>query len=198
MNRDPSKRLLSKTRSFAFACLVGSFLVFPLAASGEVFYGKNQGLERAFPDADRVERRTYVLTKREAERLEEASESELPSRLVTIYEGWQGDELLGYAHIDVDHVRARKQALMISLTPEGRIGKIDILAFHEDTQYMVPTKVIESLTGKSFGDQIRVGVDVDAVSGATLTLRSTTAAARRMLAYYAILLKVTPAASEKP
>jgi hypothetical protein len=177
---------------------VVSALAFPLAARGEVFYGKNQGLARAFPAADRVERRTYVLTKAEGETLEAASNSELPSRLVTVYEGWQEGKLLGYAHIDVDHVRARKQALMILLTPEGRIAKLEVLAFHEDTQYMVPTQILDSLMGRSFGDEILIGVDVDAISGATLTLRSTTAAARRMLAYYEILLKEPPAASEEP
>lgn len=198
MSRDPSKRSFSGDGTLLTLFLVVSMLEFPLAARGEVFYGKNQGLERAFPAAERVERRTYVLTKPEAETLEAASNSELPSRLVTVYEGWKEGEIIGYAHIDVDHVRARKQALMILLTPEGRIEQIEVLAFHEDTQYMVPTQIIDSLVGRSFGDEIMVGVDVDGVSGATLTLRSTTAAARRMLAYYEILLKEPPAAPEEP
>ena len=198
MSLHPSKRSFSRDGTLLTLFLVVSTLAFPLAARGEVFYGKNQGLERAFPAAERVERRTYVLTKAEAETLEAASNSELPSRLVTVYEGWQEGKLLGYAHIDVDHVRARKQALMILLSPKGRIAKIEVLAFHEDTQYMVPTKVIDSLVGKSFGDKITIDVDVDGVSGATLTLRSTTAAARRMLAYYEVLLKEPPAAPEEP
>jgi transcriptional regulator of nitric oxide reductase len=164
-------------------------LLAPVPSLAEVFLGKNQAIELAFPAADRVERRTHVLTRPEADELEEASNSELPSRLITIYEGWKGEDLLGYMHIDVHPVRARSAAVMIVVDPRGRVTDVVVLAFHEDTDYMLPRRSINALKGKRVGDALEVGTDVDAVSGATLTIRSTAAALRRMLAYYTILLK---------
>ena len=78
---------------------------------------------------------------------------------------------------------------MIVVDPRGRVTDVVVLAFHEDTDYMLPRRSINALKGKRVGDALEVGTDVDAVSGATLTIRSAAAAVRRMLAYYTILLK---------
>ena len=177
-------------RAFSFVgLLVAAALLLPAPLLAEIFMGKNQAIERAFPDADRIERQTHVLTREEAKALEDASKSELPSRLITIYKGWKGDEIIGYMHIDVHPIRARSAALMIVLSPTGRVEEIMLLAFHEDTDYMLPSESLDALKGKTVGDAVEVGVDVDGFSGATLTVNSTTAAVRRALAYYSVLLK---------
>jgi len=97
----------------------------------------------AFPDADRIERKTLVISREEAKELETLSKSRLPSRLITIYEGWKGTDLLGYMHIDVHPVWAKSQALMIVMNPAGKFTQIEVLAFHESTDYMLPTQILK-------------------------------------------------------
>jgi len=177
-------------QTFVFVgLLLVAALSLPEPLLAEIFLGKNQAIEQAFPDADRIERQTHVLTREEAKVLEEASKSELPSRLITIYEGWKGDEVIGYMHIDVHPIRARSAGLMVVLSPAGRVDDIVVLAFHEDTDYMLPSTFLDALKGKTSADAVEVGVDIDGFSGATLTVNSTVAAIRRALAYYPVLMR---------
>ena len=179
-----------------FPCSLGFALAFVLvsllgstSAHADIFYGKNQAIEIAFPTANRIERKTLVISREKAKYLEKIADSHLPSRLITIYEGWKGDKLLGYMHIDVHPVWAKSEALMIVLTPTGEFSQIKVLAFHEDTRYMLPNGVLQSLIKKTGDDPIKVGEDVDAISGASITLRSSTGALRRARAYYQVLLQ---------
>jgi hypothetical protein len=170
-------------RTLAILCLFA-----PAVIQADVFYGKNQAIEMAFPDADRIERRTLVISREEAKELERLSKSRLPSRLITIYEGWKGTDLLGYMHIDVHPVWAKSQALMIVMNPAGKFTQIEVLAFHESTDYMLPTQILKNLMNKFDSETITVGKDVDAVTGASITHRSSTEALRRARVYYELLL----------
>ncbi|MFP6641535.1 MAG: FMN-binding protein, partial [Myxococcota bacterium] len=126
---------------------------------------------------------------RQVEAIEKAARSVLPTRLVTIHRGWQGDRLLGYAHIDVHTVRTKPEAFMVVLGPEAVIQQVRVLAFHEPLEYMPADRWYRTFFGQTREADLRIGFDVDAVTGATLTTRATIDSVRRMLAYYDVLLE---------
>jgi transcriptional regulator of nitric oxide reductase len=159
-------------------------------AGAKVFHTQQEALALAFPEADRIESETHILSASEVSGIETLARSELPTRLVTIYTGWQGDEKLGYAHIDVHIVRTKPEGFMVVLGPDGVVREVRILAFHEPLDYMPSERWYGRFIGKTRGDGVRVGRDIDAVSGATLTTRAAADGVRRMLAYYQVLLSV--------
>ena len=158
------------------------------AASAEVFFTQKEALALAFPDADRIEKHTFVLTDEQRVEIEKLARSPLDTRLVAIHTAWRGGELLGHAHIDVHTVRTKSEGLIVVLDAAGRVRSVRVLAFYEPLEYLPTERWYARFSGMGGADPLSLGRDVDAVSGATLTARATTEGVRRMLAYHATLL----------
>ena len=159
------------------------------AVEGSTFHNQAEALSLAFPRADRVEKKTHILNSEQVQAIEEKARSKVDRRVITIHEGWRGEEFLGYAHIDVHRVRTRSEAFLVVVDPQGQVTQVRILAFHEPLEYLPVPKWYALFQGKTREDDLRVGRDLDAVSGATLTTRATADGVRRMLAYHEVLLK---------
>lgn len=175
----------------SFATFATAALLCALAApaGAKVFYSRSEALELAFPRADRVDARTYLLRAEEVERIESLSRTRLDSKLVKIYTGRRGEEVLGHAVIDVHNVRTLPEAFMIVLTPEGAVRSLRVLAFHEPLDYLPAEGWYGQFETKSLAAPLRLGADVHGVVGATLSARATTRGVRRALAYYEVLVR---------
>ena len=99
------------------------FLLLAIAGAGEakVFASQQEALALAFPDSERVEAQTFVLSDEQARRAGELAHAPLESKLVRIWRGLRGDTVLGYALIDVHEVRTHPEAFLIVLSPEGSV-----------------------------------------------------------------------------
>jgi hypothetical protein len=157
-------------------------------ADAKVFHSRKQALELAFPDADRVDKQTFILSSDQVAALETRARAKIHTKLVTIFTAWKGDRLLGYAHVDVHTVRTHPAALLIVLTPAGEVRSVRILAFHEPLDYLPSEKWYGQFGGKTLNDELRAGRDVHGVVNATLSTRAAAASVRRALAYHAILI----------
>ena len=160
----------------------------PAVGLGKVFWSRSEALELAFPDADRVESETYVLTEDQARRIEKLAHAALDSKVVRIYTGFEGERILGYAVSDVHNVRTLPEAFMVVLTPEGTVRSLRVLAFHEPLDYLPSEKWYAQFAGKTAQDRLRVGSDVHGVVNATLSTRVATDGIRRALAYHTVLI----------
>jgi hypothetical protein len=157
-------------------------------ARAKVFYTQQEALALAFPDADDVAPRNWVLTDEQARRIEELSRSQLDTRLVRIWRGMKGEAILGYVFIEVHTVRTQAEAFMVVLTPEGSVQTVRMLAFHEPLDYLPPDRWVAQFEHKTKDDPLRVGGDIHGIVGATLSARATTDGVRRALAIYQVLL----------
>ena len=161
----------------------------PTAAQAKVFFSRTEALQLAFPDADRVESATYVLSDGQATRIEKLSKSALDSKLVEIYTGFRGDSVAGYAVIDIHNVRTLPEAFMVVLNPTGEVKSLRVLAFHEPLDYLPADRWYAQFDNKSLAEPLRVGGDVHGVVGATLSARATARGVRRVLALYEVLIE---------
>ena len=159
-----------------------------LPARAKVFHSRQEAIALAFPDADRVDKKTTLLTPEQVAAIQQAGRAKLASKLVTIFTAYRGDEVLGYAHIDVHTVRTHPAALMVVLGPEGDVRSVRILAFHEPLDYLPSEKWYAQFAGKTAQDRLRVGSDVHGVVNATLSTRVATDGIRRALAYHTVLI----------
>ncbi len=164
----------------------------PAAAS--VFHTQQEALALAFPEAERIESKTTVLSEAQAAKVEALARSQLESKLVTIHTGMRGAEVLGFALIDVHIVRTLPEAFMVVLTPEGAVRSVRMLAFHEPLDYLPPQRWYGQFEHKTLAESLRLGGDIHGVVGATLSTQAATRGVRRALAYYEVLLR--PPAAE--
>lgn len=161
-------------------------------AGATVFHSQKEALALAFPDAERIEDETYVLSAEQARRVEELSKAPLETKLVRIWRGLRGDVVQGYALIDVHTVRTHPEAFLVVLSPEGSVRSVRILAFHEPLDYLPPERWYRQFDGRGQGDALRVGGDVHGIVGATLSAQATAQGVRRALALYRVLIAKEP------
>lgn len=170
------------------ALVLTVYLAAASSAQAKVFYSRSEALELAFPEADRIEDESILLGDEQAAQIEQLAKSQLESRLVRIYTGYRGSELLGYAFIDVHNVRTLPEAFLVVLSPEGDVRTLRVLAFHEPLEYMPSARWYQQFEQKSAAAPLRIGGDVHGIVGATLSARATTEGVRRALALYRVVV----------
>lgn len=154
-----------------------------------VFYARDEAMKLAFPDADRVETRDFFLTAEQRSAIETSAKAKIESDLLTVYVGHRGDAISAYALLDTHVVRTLPETFMIVLSPEGRIAATHVLAFYEPTEYMPDERWLQQFKDKRGDDDLRIGRGIAAITGSTLTSHAVTAAVRRALAIYTVLLR---------
>ncbi len=177
------------------ACLAALQVVLLLApglarvAEAKVFASQNQALAEAFPDASRIDRQTLLLRAEQVEQIEALSGRSVDAKVVVIHVAYQGEKILGFAEIAVHVVRTQPEAMLIVLTPEGRVRSVRIIAFHEPLDYLPTDAWYAQFVGKRRDDGLRLGREIHGVVGATLSAQAAVDGVRRMLAYWEVLLR---------
>jgi hypothetical protein len=182
----------SRTVRLALACAFAC--VAPEAARATVYASQAEALADAFPDAERIERRSFALSQAQAAEVERLSGAPLESRLVSLHSAYRGDALQGHAWIDVHVVRTHPEALLVVLTADGSVRSVRVLAFYEPTEYQPPERWLAQFEGEQADASERRRVH--AVAGATLSSRAATRGVRRALALYRVLLAPPPPTEE--
>ncbi len=186
MRSDPTGRAL--TRALGLAVLLAA-VCSGGGADAKVFYSRSEALDLAFPQADRVEGHTYALDDDQVARVETLARCPMDTKLVKMYTGWKGGEVVGYAFIDLHTVRTLPEAFLVVLDPEGAVRTLRVLAFHEPLDYLPAGRWYQQFERKSIDDPLRLGRDIHGILGATLSARAVSASVRRVLAFYEVLVR---------
>ena len=166
--------------------LVGGTCALMMAhvVAAKVLLAKDEALAKAFPEADRVEERAVFLTATQKASIERQAGAALESQLWTIFVGWRGTEILGYAIIDNHVVRTLPEAFIVLLAPDGTVRRVEILAFYEPAEYMPSDQWIAQFTGRELDDDLAMRHGIQGLTGATLSAVALTAGVRRVLAVF--------------
>ncbi|MBI2838616.1 MAG: FMN-binding protein [Acidobacteria bacterium] len=149
---------------------------------------REEALSMSFPGAT-FESSIIFLTKEEEQEIAKQSGSPAPSAMVARYLARAGGKIVGRAYLDTHIVRTKKESLLVILDADGKVKRIETVAFLEPPEYIPPDRWYQQFQGQALDDGLRLGRDIHPVTGATLTARATTDAARRALATDQILLR---------
>ena len=174
-------------RSIVTLCLLGLLVAAPSEA--KVYFSKSEAIDLAFPEVDDVESRTYVLDGAQTEAIQSLAKSKLESKLVTVYTGRRGGEVVGYAFIDVHRVRTLPEAFLVVLSPAGEVRTLRVLAFYEPEEYAPADRWLEQFHEKTLSRDLRLDGQIHGIAGSTLTSRAVTGGVRRALAYFQVLVQ---------
>jgi len=144
-------------------------------------------LQLAFPKGAAVTRKTAFLS--EAERAEVARRSggPPPPGLVVFYAAALDGKAAGTAYFDTHVVRTLLETLLVVVDPKGALARIEVLSFSEPEEYLPRGAWYGQFPGKVLDDELSERRGVRPVTGATITVRVTVEAARRVLALDAFL-----------
>ena len=165
----------------------------------KVFLTQEEALKLAFPGAS-VAHETAFLTPEQQKAAQKLSDDEEPpSALVNLYVATKDGAPVGTAYFDTHLVRTMPETIMVVVDPAGVIARIEVLSFMEPEEYMPRARWYEQFAGKSLNEELSTKRGIHPVTGATLTVRATTDAARRVLALHRILhASVPPAQTATP
>ena len=156
-------------------------------AAAEKLVSKEQALAEAFPEAE-VAKETLYLSEAEQQAIEERARAKVDSRLFTVYRARRDGAPAGYAFIDTRTVRSKPATFLVVLTPAGQVRQVRILAWMEPPDYRPGERWLGQFAERSLAPNLRLGGDVQAMGGATLSSRTLTDGVRRILAVHAVKL----------
>lgn len=162
------------------------------SAQALVFYSKEEALQVAFPDADRVETQTFYLTGEQVDAVQDLSEAPLDSKLVTFHIGHADDAVQGYAFIETHIVRTFPETFLIVVSPDGTVEKLLVLAFYEPPEYLPPERWLQQFDQQHLSPRLRLRRDIHGIMGSTLTAQAVTRGVRKVLALYHVLIREHP------
>lgn len=147
-----------------------------------------QALQSAFPGAT-LTRKEHWLTEAQAEQAKALAGTALSGLWQVAYEARKDGRLLGVAFLDTHRVRTLQETAVVAISPEGRILRVEVIAFREPMDYMAKEGWIRQFDGKSLDPQLTLKGSIRPLSGCTLTAHALTDAARRALALHKVLYR---------
>jgi Na+-translocating ferredoxin:NAD+ oxidoreductase RnfG subunit len=167
-------------------------LLLALAASpvqAKVVHSREEALALAFPEAERVETRTFTLTEEQAKRVTTLATAPLESKQITVYLGYKGEQVLGYAFLDTRTVRTLPATFLIVLSPAGVVQRVQILAFHEPEDYLPLERWLRRFEQQPLSPDLQLHRNIHGIAGATLSSQAVTNAVRQALALFQVLIR---------
>lgn len=161
---------------------------------GKVFLTIEEALDLVFPGAD-VTKSTIYLTEEQRASAAKRGAVDVEGRVIYHWVAKKDEAVIGEAYVDVHRVRTLRETLMFVIDPEGKIARLEMLSFGEPEDYIPSGVFYGQFIGLGHGDRVTLKGSIRGVTGATLTARATTQAARRILAIHT---ELNPAPEPEP
>jgi len=166
-------------------------------AWARVYLTQEQALKDSFPPPQKVERRTLYLTAEQARRAADLAGVPVEGRVVAYYVGLREGRISGYAYFDTHLVRTLPETVMIVVSPEGQLRRIDIVSFDEPEDYLPSDRWLQQFGRRALDDELSLQRGIRSMTGATLSARAVTQAARRVLALHHLFVAPPPAHADQ-
>jgi hypothetical protein len=167
--------------------LIAAAALFALAAQARVFMTQQQALASAFPAGTKVERKAFFPTAEQLVAAKKESGVEFDDKMIVRYAGVKDGRVAGYAYFDTHRVRTLPETIMVVVTPEGRVDKVEILSFDEPADYFPRPRWFDQFRGKKLDSDLSLRGAIHPISGASLTARAIVNASRKILALHHVL-----------
>lgn len=111
-----------------------------------------------------------------------------PKASYAVFVARTGDKIDGYAVIDEELGQHLPITFGVKISPAGTLERMEVLVYREAYGAEIrEARFRDQLTGKTIEDKLRLGDDVVAISGATISSKSMTLGVRRALALVSIV-----------
>jgi len=139
-------------------------------------------LKENFSDKISVEKRNLILTKDEAKSIQNAARAKVGSKIVRYYEVKKEDTIVGHAILLKQKIRTKNAAILYMVDENKTMIGVEIISFKEPSEYKPNDDWRKIFVGKTSEDILIAGKDIPTISGATLSARAISDAARVALA----------------
>jgi hypothetical protein len=171
------------------AGVVSWAVLVPSLGAGDLIT-RDEALAASYPAAV-IEAERVFLTSEQVREAAALAGAKIPSALVARYVARRGKEVVGRAYVDTHVVRTKRESLLISLGPDGRVQRIDVTAFLEPREYQAPEAWMRQYHDRPLDDDLGLQRAIRPIAGATMTAIAANEAVRRVLAIDRVLSEGT-------
>lgn len=183
---------IMKRHRFLLSLICASSCFLQAGAQAEVLAGRDETLRRVYGDQCQGVPRPVTLTASEKVSLEKRLGSRLLTPFCDLWEIRCHGRLEGMALVDEEMGKHQPITFLIAMDSHSRIKRVEVLVYREKYGGGVRSpRFTSQFNDKSSADPLRVGRDLDAVSGATISSKALSLGARKavMLADHFLLQK---------
>jgi Na+-translocating ferredoxin:NAD+ oxidoreductase RnfG subunit len=134
-----------------------------------------------------VEAERVFLTSDQIKRAVERARVDIESPLIARYVAREGGLVVGRAYVDTHVVRTKPESLLVALTSDGAVRRVEVTAFLEPRDYLVSQEWLRQFDTQPLNDDVALQRAIRPIAGATLTAQSVTDAVRRVMAIDQVL-----------
>jgi hypothetical protein len=145
-----------------------------------------EALGLAFPGAQ-LTRKEHWLADLQAQQAKALAGTSLSGLWQVAYEARKDGHLIGVGFLDTHRVRTLPETILVAVASDGRVLRVEVVAFREPQEYMAKEAWTRQFDGKKLDPQLSLKGAIRPLSGSTLTANAMTDAARRALALHQLL-----------
>ncbi len=118
---------------------------------------------------------------------EQSSGVKVEQRVLSYYVASEDGRKTHVAYFEAHPVRTLSEVVMVVVTANGTVARVEILKFLEPPEYRAQAGWLAQFDGHDLDDDLSLKGDIVGMTGATLTARAVTGSVRRQLAVHAYL-----------
>lgn len=165
------------------------FLLISVNLSAEVYYTREEALRAVFPDAEKIEEKTLSLSKEQKEKVRILLGRSKVYNDFTYNEAVRDNQTIGYAVISDAMGKRMHFTYMVVVSPKGSIEMVKILEYKELFGRRIKEEgFLNKFREKTINSPLRINVDIDAVTGATISSKSLIEGVKKTLIYLSIVV----------
>ncbi len=166
-----------------------AILLFPLLGIAEEWMTIEDADKRAFADADLVEETLFLLTDETRTQIWKSGGEEPVSSIVEYRVAIKDDEIIGYAATRIVPGKSHPFKIYVSLNADLTVNTVEILSYSSPKGREVrKISFLSQFLGKSVNDPLKLGEDIDGISGASFSSRSVAYGTREILILLGIIV----------
>lgn len=161
----------------------------PATVFGADYLSVAQAQKLMFPGASEFVSQPVALSAEQLQAISKTAGTRIDPAQWNVFAAKSGDALLGY--VITDAVIGKFQAInyAVAFGPDGTIRDVEILSYREEHGAEVRTRAWrKQFEGKTAASPLRIGDDIQGISGATMSCTHVTDGVRRLTAYVVMAL----------
>ncbi|WP_428423203.1 FMN-binding protein [Methylibium sp.] len=167
---------------FEIAATAVASALAPAGAFAVDYLSAEQAQKLMFPAADRFETRELALSAEQLRQLE-AGGTRARSARWSVRIALQGSDTLGYVVVDDVVGKFELISYAVGIAKDGRVQQVEVLSYRESHGHEIRLPAWRrQFVGKTVAAPIRIGEDINNISGATLSCSHVTEGVRRIVA----------------
>jgi thiamine biosynthesis lipoprotein ApbE/Na+-translocating ferredoxin:NAD+ oxidoreductase RnfG subunit len=167
----------------AFAAAIGWLIINPWIGYATVYLTPEEALGRLMPEGSKIRQETIKLTSMQKEEVEKLLGSGIREDSYTVWIGDKDEKPAAYAVVLDVIGKERPITFMVAVSSERKLSGLEVLVYRESQGSEIRSKrFMRQFIDKTIAAPLMIGRDIDSISGATLSSRSTAHAAKKALA----------------